>query len=204
MNELIQDTNASEKEYKRSVRNLLIHRPMQREFTLVITALLMISMFAIGFIIHDTIRDAAFGGGFHFGKINPYEVLSEVRYQLLLKISSVFFATLIIITFFGVFFLHRIAGPVHRFRGILLKINRGHLPSHFQIREGDFFMETANEINQLLRDLQEDANKKKLIKEKISQLITSNPASPLIKDLQELQRILDVKTSQSLPSLTKK
>ena len=61
-----------ERPYKRRARNILIHKPMQREFTFVMIALLMVATLAIGFVIHETIRDAAFGGGFRFGKMNPY------------------------------------------------------------------------------------------------------------------------------------
>jgi len=52
--------------HQRKVRNVLIHRPMQREFTLIMISLLMISTLAVGFVIHETIREMAFGGGFRF------------------------------------------------------------------------------------------------------------------------------------------
>lgn len=188
---------SSSRGYKRSVKNIFIHRPMQREFTLVITALLMISMFAIGFIIHDTIRDAAFGGGFHFGKINPYEVLSEVRYQLILKISSILFATLIIIAFFGVFFLHRVAGPVHRFRQVFLRLNNGHVPASFKIREGDFFMETAYEINEHVLQLNDQEKLYQQAREKLAKLIASQSNAGLSKEMKEIQDLLSIRRPQS-------
>ena len=37
--------------YKRRARNILIHKPMQREFAFVIIGLLMISCLAVGFVI---------------------------------------------------------------------------------------------------------------------------------------------------------
>lgn len=161
--------------YKRRVRNILIHRPMQREFSMVIVALLMISTLAIGFVIHATIHEAAFGGGFQFGKINVMEVLSSVRYQLILRVSCILFATLVVIGIFGVFFLHRVAGPVYRFRQIFMKLNRGEIPSLIRLREEDFFSETADEINKLLQRLQNEANSRKFIREKAEQIISQNP-----------------------------
>ena len=129
--------------YKRRARNILIHRPMQKEFTMVLIALLMVSLLAISFVIHATIREAVFGGGYRFGTVSPAEVLSsDVSYLLIVRVACVIFVTLIIIGMFGVFFLHRVAGPVYRFSQTFLKL-----------REGDFFEETAQEINKYLERL---------------------------------------------------
>ena len=137
--------------YKRRVRNILIHKPMQREFTFILIALLMVSSLAIGFVIHSTIHDALFGGGFRFGKVSPYEVLSDISYLLILRVACVLFVTLIIVGLFGVFFLHRVAGPVYRFRLTFAKLNRDQIPPPIKLREGDFFDETAREINKFVQ-----------------------------------------------------
>ena len=140
--------------YKRRARNILIHRPMQKEFTMVLIALLMVSLLAISFVIHSTIREAVFGGGYRFGTVSPAEVLSsDVSYLLIVRVACVIFVTLIIIGMFGVFFLHRVAGPVYRFRQTFLKLNRGEVPPTIKLREGDFFEETAQEINKYLERL---------------------------------------------------
>ncbi len=141
---------AGPRPYKRQIRNLLIHKPMQREFTFVVIALLMVSTAVVGFVIHDTLHQASMGGGFQFGRINPYEVLAEVEYQLLLKITAILFITLIIMGAFGIFFLHRIAGPVYRFRRILRKLSEGEISPPVRIREGDFFGEVVDDLNNLL------------------------------------------------------
>ena len=57
--------------YKRRVRNVLIHKPMQRECTFVIVTLLMVSSLAVTFIIHRTITGAISEGGFRFGHAPP-------------------------------------------------------------------------------------------------------------------------------------
>lgn len=163
--------------YRRRVRNILIHKPMQREFTFVMISLLMVSTLAVGFVIHQTIREAAFGGGFQFGKINPYDILSEVSYQLIMRVSAVLFLTLIIIGIFGVFFLHRVAGPVYRFRQIFMRINDGEFPKFVRLREGDFFSETASEINQLVNKLRFDYEKDRAVKQQLQQLLEKTKAS---------------------------
>lgn len=177
--------------YKRRARNIFIHKPMQREFTLVIISLLMISCLTVGYVIHETIREAAFGGGFHFGKINPYEVLSEVRYLLILRVTAVIFATLLVIGAFGVFFLHRVAGPVHRFRQTLLKINDGQLPNLIKLREGDFFTEVAVEMNRLLGQLESERVRAKAMRGIVEKIIASRQPESVIESAQELKLILE-------------
>jgi len=183
--------NLSLRPHKRSARNLFIHKPMQREFTFVMISLLMVSTLAIGFIIHETIREAAFGGGFQFGKINPYEILSEISYQLIMRVSAILFVTLVIIGIFGIFFLHRVAGPVYRFRQIFIRINDGEFPKFIRLREGDFFSETAAEINRLVSKLRFEYEKNQKLKSKLENVITlADPSQPLYAELIELQGLL--------------
>ena len=182
--------NSESRDYKRKVGNLIIHRPIQREFTLVVIVLFMIAMLAIGFIIHYTIREAAFGGGFHFGKINPYEVLAEVSYQLILWVSCVLFATLMVIGFFGLFFLHRIAGPVYRFRQIFAKLNSGHIPHPIRLRDGDFFQEVADEINRHMKWLTAETEKRQKIRQMIDQILAQHPNEGIQRSAQEIKDLL--------------
>lgn len=179
--------------YRRRVRNILIHKPMQREFTFVMISLLMVSTLAVGFVIHQTIREAAFGGGFQFGKINPYDILSEVSYQLIMRVSAVLFLTLIIIGVFGVFFLHRVAGPVYRFRQIFMRINDGEFPKFVRLREGDFFSETASEINQLVNKLRFDYERDRAAKQQLQQIIEKAKSSgaPVQSELVNLKELMD-------------
>ncbi|MBI3312674.1 MAG: hypothetical protein HYZ83_00375 [Candidatus Omnitrophica bacterium] len=186
-----QNTSTEGRSYKRRVRNIFIHKPIQREFTMVVISLLMISCLAVGYVIHETIREAAFGGGFHFGKINPYEVLSEVRYLLILRVTAVLFATLLVIGAFGVFFLHRVAGPVHRFRQTLLRINDGELPPPVKLREGDFFTEVAVEMNRLLEQMQSERGQAKEMRTLVEKIISSRQPDSVIQSAQELKAVLD-------------
>lgn len=188
-----ENANATErrKVYKRRVRNLIIHRPIQREFTLVLVALLVVSSLAIGFVIHDTLREASTGGGLQFGKINPYEVLSEVRYQLILRVTAILFVTLIVIGLFSVFFLHRVAGPVHRFRQVFMHINDGGIPSEILLREGDFFQETAVEINRLIKDWKGEKEKMKSIRQKADQILQTKPGPAAEQAAKQIKEILD-------------
>lgn len=185
-------TQAEKKTYKRKMRNIIIHKPMQREFSLVLISLLIISTLAVGYVIHRTIHEAAFGGGFRFGKISPYEVLSDVSYDLLVRVTIILFLAMIVIGIFGVFFLHRVAGPVYRFRQVLMRLNEGESPPPVKLREGDFFHETAEEINQIVTRVKFERNRSKLMKERLDQMLTApGLTEALARSIKELRGMLD-------------
>ena len=188
--ENVSSSAAGQRAYRRKVKNILIHKPMQREFSLVLIGLLMISTLAIGYVIHSTIREMAFGG-YHFGKVSPYEVLSDISYQLVVRVSCVLFVTLVVIAFYGVFFLHRVAGPVYRFRQTFLKINDGEVPAHVQLREGDYFTETAAEINRMIDKLKFDHSKCQKIKEQVGRIMAAHPDGAVGAAAKELKAIME-------------
>lgn len=187
------DSTDSARPNKRRVRNILIHRPMQREYTFIVVLLLMVSSLFVTVIIHNTINEVALGGGFRFGKISPFEVLSDVRYQLMLRVTGVLFVTMITVAIFGIFFLHRIAGPMHRFRQILMKLNDGKECVPVSLREGDFFNEVKLEINRLIKRTQFEQNRAKRMREKIDQLANTQPQGPAGDIARELKSLIDQK-----------
>jgi len=144
----------------------------------------------VGFVIHDTIRSAGIGSGFHFGKINPYEVLSAVRYELIIKVSLILFITLIVVGIFGVFFLHRVAGPAYRFRQVLLRINEGVVPGAINLREGDFFLEVASEMNKHLEYLAMEEDKKKQIRQTLDKIVLSSSDEDVVKQAKDILSLL--------------
>lgn len=187
----LKTASAVRRPYKRRIRNILIHKPMQREFSFILIVLFMIASAAVAWIIHQTIRDAAFGGGFYFGKVNPFEILSDVSYTIIIRVTLVLILTLIIIGIYGITFLHRVAGPVYRFRQTLLKVNRGEIPGQINIREGDFFHEVAQEINIVLKRLRADQEKIDDLRKKLSDFMHTAPSEDERKKAAELKAILD-------------
>ena len=173
--------------YKRKLRSVLIHKPMQREFTLVVISLLIISALTIAYVIHHTIHEAMMGGGYRFGKISAYEVMSDVSYELVVRVSLVLFVTVMVIAVFGVFFLHRIAGPVYRFRAILRRVSKGELPDEFRLREGDYFTETAGDLNFVLRMLRERKQRIETLQKRLEETIQKHSSSPLVSDLKAIK-----------------
>ncbi len=180
-----------QRKYKRQVKNLIIHRPMQREFSFMLIALFMVASAAIAWVIHQTIRDAAFGNGFIFGKVNPAEILSEVSYQIIIRVTLILILTLIIIGAYGVIFLHRVAGPVYRFRQTLLKVNRGEMPHDIKLREGDFFHDMALDINGILKRLRTEQEKLGDLKGKILDFQRNAPSEDVRRKVEEMKLVID-------------
>lgn len=177
--------------YKRQVKNLIIHRPMQREFSFMLIALFMVASAAVAWVIHQTIRDAAFGGAFTFGKINPSEILYDVSYSIIIRVTLVLILTLIIIGAYGVVFLHRVAGPVYRFRQTLLKVNRGEMPQDIKLREGDFFHDMAHDINVILRRQRVEKERISELKTMLDDLKKNSPLEDVRKKTEEMKDVLD-------------
>ncbi len=182
---------AHNRTYKRQAKNLFIHRPMQREFSFMLIALFMVASAAVAWVIHQTIRDAAFGGAFTFGKINPSEILYDVSYSIIIRVTLVLVLTLVIIGAYGVVFLHRVAGPVFRFRQTLLRVNRGELPQDIKLREGDFFHDMAHDINIILKRLRTEQEKVSELKMKMSDLQKSPLAEDVRQKSEEMKEIID-------------
>lgn len=182
---------AAARPYKRRFKNIIIHRPMQREFSFMLIALFMVASAAVAWVIHQTIRDAAFGGAFVFGKVNPYEILSDISYKIIIRVTLVLIMTLVIIGVYGVVFLHRVAGPIYRFRQVLLRLNRGELPSEIQIREGDFYHEMALDINVILKRFRTEQNKIAELKTQLSDFIRTAPSEDSRKKAEDMKTVLD-------------
>jgi hypothetical protein len=67
---------------------------------------------------------------------------------------------ILLITIFGLFFSHSIAGPVHRIKKELREIAEGKLPitHEIRLRKSDFLLDIAKEINNTLKSIAERYN----------------------------------------------
>jgi hypothetical protein len=90
-----------------------------------------------------------------------------------------------------VVFLHRIAGPVFRFRQTLLKVNRGEIPHEIKLREGDFFHDMAHDINIILRRLRAEQDKISDLKGKLSDLQRNTTSEDARRKAEEMKAVLD-------------
>ena len=182
---------SSQKTYKRRIRSVLIHKPIQREFTLVVLSLLIVSALTIGFVIHSTIRQALMGGGYRFGTVSPYEVMTDISYDLIFRVSLILFATIFVIVIFGVLFLHRVAGPVYRFQSVLRRVVKGEIPDEFRLREGDFFSEAADDLNKVLKHLKDNRERLDNIRVRLDEAVKRGTVSPNASVLNEIKESIN-------------
>lgn len=78
--------------------------------------------------------------------INPFEIISPV-----IAISVLITITFTII--YGIFYSHKIAGPIYRFKKTLDTMSKGKLNFHVKLREKDKFKEMAGFFNNLISSL---------------------------------------------------
>jgi len=164
---------------KRSIQNVLINRPLQREFTLVMLGIMMTAAFAVGMVINYTLNGLTENAPSSISRTTLERMIFDANSQLVVSSILIIFIAVIATGFFGVFFLHRVAGPVYRFRKVLERIASGEIPGEVQLRRSDFFKETAEELNRVIQLLKRVDN----TSQKIDSLLTQIPEQSLPKDL---------------------
>ena len=164
---------------KRSIQNVLINRPMQREFTLVMLGIMMTAAVTVGIVINFTLNAIVEGVPPTISRTNLERMIFDANSQLVVTSILIIFIAVIATGFFGVFFLHRIAGPVYRFRQVLKRMGTGEIPQEVQLRKRDFFKETAEELNKVILLLKEVDN----TSQKIDSIITHIPEDKLTPDV---------------------
>lgn len=142
---------ANSEENKRSIQNVLINQPLQREFTLAMLAIMMTAGFSVGFMIHLVLRDLAKGVPPTISRATFEQIVYDVNSQLVVGAILIIFIAVIITGFFGIFFLHRVAGPIYRFQVVLNRLGRGENIHEIKLRRRDFFPETADAVNLVIR-----------------------------------------------------
>ena len=141
---------------RRKLKSVFIHRPLQREYTMLMVIILMVATLLIGIVIHYTLQEAISDGKGGLGRAAAYEFLAEIDQRLLIRVFAVLFVTVVAASLGGVFFLHRVAGPIYRIRVTLKQMADLKLPAHeIHLRRGDFFQEVAVELNRLLSQLRQ-------------------------------------------------
>jgi len=141
---------------QRKIKSVFIHRPLQREYTMLMVIILMVSTLLIGIVIHMTVQESLMGDHGGIGHAAAYDFLSDIDQRILIRVFGVLFATIVAAIMAGVFFLHRVAGPIYRIRVTLKKLADFQIPEQdIKLRRGDFFEEVADELNRLIAKLRE-------------------------------------------------
>ena len=176
--------------HKRSIQSVLIHRPMQREFTLVMLAVMMTAAFAVGVLINRTLGSLTEDLPSTISRTTLERIVSEANSQLVVSSILIIFIAVILTGMFSVFFLHRVAGPVYRIGQVLKRMGSGEIPGEVQLRKRDFFKETAEELNRVIVLLKEFDSTSQKIDNFLDQLPKSNLPPNLNAKVQEIHNAL--------------
>jgi hypothetical protein len=134
---------------------LKISNEAQKQFVLLEFGLLLFTMIFLLYLIFGTVSDVV-------GKIDSAQrggfeaIFDQVNFLLLVKISILFVVVFIVNVLFGLFFLHRLIGPLVRIRTVLDRIAQGDIPDHdVTLRKGDFPTDVAESLSQALKRIRE-------------------------------------------------
>ncbi len=144
-------SSSSASKDRRTLSGLLINKQLLKRYVILVVAITMISSCLIGFVIHQTIKQSLENETRRGTKVSVYEVLIDVNNVLLFRVFCILFISVLVTGVAGILFLHRVAGPLYRIRGVLKILADGKVPEReVKLREGDFFVEVVDELNRLV------------------------------------------------------
>ena len=145
---------------RRTLAGLFVNRAVVKRYCVIVVVIMMIASGLIGFVIHQTIKQSLEREAMRVTKVSVYDALMEVNNKLLFRVFIILLLSVFVTAVAGILFLARITGPVYRIRRVLKVLADGKVPDHDVIlREGDFFIEVADELNRLIIRLRADCRK---------------------------------------------
>jgi methyl-accepting chemotaxis protein len=83
-------------------------------------------------------------------------IFDRISYLLLVRVSILFIVVSLFNFLLGLYYLHRITGPLGRIKGILDEVAAGKIPSHdTTLRKKDYLQELAESLNNAIRRIRE-------------------------------------------------
>jgi len=135
---------------QRRISTLIVHR-MQREVALLVVVMLTITTVSVAFLIHWTLEEAIRQAGQQQISGGAIEALRVFKRILLDRVFISLTIGIFVIGFFVARALHRATGPLNRIMRTLRAVGDGHAPREMVIRERDYFVELAGEVNHVIR-----------------------------------------------------
>ncbi|MBI4372455.1 MAG: hypothetical protein HY585_01855 [Candidatus Omnitrophica bacterium] len=127
----------------------------ERYFSLFAFILLMMAMLYLLYLIFGTVREVS-------STLSPTEqaglapVFDRISFLLLIRISILFGVVFIVNFILGLFFLHRLTGPLVRIKSVLGHVTDGNIPKNdVVLRKGDFPTQVAATLSQALKRIRQ-------------------------------------------------
>jgi methyl-accepting chemotaxis protein len=132
--------------------------PVQRTFILLEFTLLMFTMIYLLYLIFATM-DSVLTSVAAEEQVLLESVIDRINFLLLVRISILFLVVFIVNVLLGLFYLHRLTGPLVRIKTVLLKISEGELPTRdVTLRKGDFPTDLSEALTKAILKIREWRN----------------------------------------------
>lgn len=147
---------------RRRTLGLKIVNNAQRYFVIFEFILLMLTMLYLLYLVFGTINGVI--SNVHLDQTTDLgSVFDEINFLILVRVAILFVVVFLINIILGLFFLHRLVGPLVRIRNIMSQIADGNIPSRdIVLRKGDYPTDLAEELSrviQVIRDLKNKSEK---------------------------------------------
>ena len=138
--------------YKRKI--YLIDPLFQIKVSLYICLFVFVSSLIYPFTIYDLMTNFIEFASKYAPAVGTGMATKRQSLILVLALWQLGFTTLVFII--GIFFTHRIAGPVYKMKKHLKLIRDGHTSDDLYFRKGDHFQELADEFNLTINKIRDD------------------------------------------------
>jgi len=144
------------KKDKRSSLNLSMTEPAQRYFVILQLGIFLGTMVFLLYIITDTVSDVMDKAYFMGVRSSDLTFLFDrMNEEMMKRIVILFMASFLVNVLLGLFFLHRITGPLKRVRLIIEDLAKGKYPERsFAVRSKDFPVGLGKALGKLIAHLQ--------------------------------------------------
>ncbi|MCM8819141.1 MAG: hypothetical protein NC915_06685 [Candidatus Omnitrophica bacterium] len=138
-----------EKKHKR--KRYLINKPVQFIFSgISIYFIILVIMLVTGLTYYITLNTILSQLELENKLINAYEIITTINSILIKRLGILCLLFLLVVFYFEIRFLHRIAGPLYRIEKVLKDLSEGKNVEKIKLRKKDFYKSLAETVNQVI------------------------------------------------------
>lgn len=142
-------------------RNYLINKPLQITYGGIIIWFLLLGIILVGtltyYITLNTVLTRMENSGVFSAQ--TYQLVQDINVLLLKKIGGLTLGLVVLTGVLGIFYMHRIAGPIYRIEKTLEETMEGKHFFPIRLRQKDFFKNLAETLNKFMVFQQEKDEK---------------------------------------------
>ena len=132
-------------------RRYLINKPLQFIYSGIMIYLLLIGIIVVGvatyYLTFNTILDELESQG---GLPQAYDMVRNINLLITKRVGTMLVVVLVFAFGLGVYYLHRIAGPIYRIEKTVREMAEGKKVEPLRLRKKDFFKSLAEAVNKLI------------------------------------------------------